>query len=43
MNTPESTTFAPVTIAPVVNPNFKRNPNPNPNPNPNINLYPTPN
>ena len=37
----ECTTFAPATIAPVVNPNVKRNPIPNPNPNPNP--YPTPN
>ena len=34
----ECTTFAPATIAPVVNPNVKHNPNPNPNPNPNLNL-----
>ena len=26
----ECTTFAPATIAPVINPNVKRNPNPNP-------------
>ena len=34
--------FAPATIAPVVNPNVKRNrnPDPNPNPNPNPNLIP---
>ena len=41
----ECTTFAPATIAPVINVNVKRNPNPNPNPNPkpNLNPYPTPN
>ena len=35
----ECTTFAPATIAPMVNANFKHNPNPNPNPN--LNPYPT--
>ena len=38
----ECTTFAPATIAPVVNPNVKRNPNPKPY-SPNLNPYPTPN
>ena len=39
----ECTTFAPATIAPVINANVKHNPNPNPNPNPkrNLNPYPT--
>ena len=32
-------TFAPATIAPMVNANVKHNPNPNPNPN--LNPYPT--
>ena len=36
-------TFAPATIAPVINANVKRNPNPNPNPKPNLNPHPTPN
>ena len=40
---PECTTFAPATIAPVINANVKRNPNPNPNPKPNLHPYPTPN
>ena len=35
----EYTTFAPATIAPMVNANVKHNPNPNPNPN--LNPYPT--
>ena len=39
----ECTTFAPATIALVINANVKRNPNPNPNPDPNLNPYPTPN
>ena len=34
-------TFAPATIAPMININVKRNPTPNPNPN--FNLYPIPN
>ena len=34
-------TFAPATIAPMINTNIKHNPNPNPNLN--LNLYPTPN
>ena len=38
----ECTTFAPATIAPVVNPNVKHNPNPNPNPNPNHQSLPYP-
>ena len=36
-------TFAPATIAQMINTNVKCNPNPNPNPNPNLNPYPTPN
>ena len=39
----ECTTFAPATIAPVINTNVKHNSNPNPNPNPNLNSYPSPN
>ena len=39
----ECTTFAPATIAPVINANVKRKPNPNPNPKLNLNPYPTPN
>ena len=39
----ECMTFAPATIAPVINVNVKPNPNPNPNPKPNLNPYPTPN
>ena len=41
----ECPTFAPATIAPVINVSVKRNPNPNPNPNPkpNLNSCPTPN
>ena len=41
--TPNSSecTFAPATIAPMINANVKRNPNPNPNPY--LNPYPTPN
>ena len=35
----ECTTFAPATIAPMMNANVKRNPNPNPNPN--LKFYPT--
>ena len=35
----ECTTFAPVTIAPMLNANVEHNPNPNPNPNPNLNPY----
>ena len=38
----ECMTFAPATIAPMINTNIKHNPNPNPNPNPN-NPYSTPN
>ena len=40
-NIKECTTFAPATIASVINANVKRNPNPNPNPT--LNPYPTPN
>ena len=39
----ECMTFAPVTIAPVVNPNPIRKPNPNLNSNPNLKLFPTSN
>ena len=41
----ECTTFAPATIAPMINANVKHNPNPNPNlnPNPNPILNPNPN
>ena len=37
----ECPTFAPATIAPVIDANVKRNPNPNPNPKPNLNPYHT--
>ena len=39
----ECTTFAPATIAPVINANVKHNPNPKTIPKPNLNPYPTPN
>ena len=38
----ECPTFAPATIAPMVNANVKHNPNPNPNPDPNLNHHPIP-
>ena len=41
INSVEGTTFAPATVAPVINANVKRNPNSNPNPNPNLKPYPT--
>ena len=34
-------TFAPATVAPMINANVIRYPNPNPNPNHNLNPYPT--